>query len=259
MVELHIKHTSFSSLALYIILAGWTGFAIYVALVFGSSEGQSFIDHFLSTEHHGIKFRALVFFLPFICTVIGFLVNEREKYLRKTALSEKKYRDLFENANDPIFIVDENLNYVDVNNKAVEVFGFSREEFLNLNVRDLIQDETLTNSAILAPGKPDHEGALGEKFVIKMLSKDGRILDIEISSSAIVKDNRIVGSREIVRDITELKQVHDELNEAYKELEGLVEEKTSKLMDTQKRLFIESNHRKKAEAALKNIFGQGEN
>lgn len=38
--------------------------------------------------------------------------------------SEKKYRDLFENANDAIFIVGPDLRYIDVNNRATELFGF---------------------------------------------------------------------------------------------------------------------------------------
>ena len=62
--------------------------------------------------------------------------------------SEERYRDLFENANDAIFIVDADLNYVDVNKRATELYGFSREEFLNMNITDVIPPEQLTKSEI---------------------------------------------------------------------------------------------------------------
>ncbi|NIR14331.1 MAG: hypothetical protein GWN86_10440, partial [Desulfobacterales bacterium] len=95
----------FSRLSLYIILSGWIGFAVYVFIFFFGMEGQDsemFLSHFLSPEENGLRFRALVFFSPFITTVIGFLVNEREKFFRHSMSAEQSYRDLFENANDAI-------------------------------------------------------------------------------------------------------------------------------------------------------------
>jgi PAS domain S-box-containing protein len=251
------KKGTFSKLALYIILAGWAGFAVYVTL-FLNNNSHSFLKHFLSPEHNGIRFRALVFFLPFISMVISFLVNEREKFLRKTFISESKYKDLFENANDPIFIVDKDLNYIDVNKKAVELFGFSSEEFLNMRVPDLIPQELAAESA---KGKETGQvkySELNEKFVSKMLAKDGRSLDIEISSSAIVRDGKIVGSRDIVRDITDLKRMQDELNRINKELERHSEEKTSMLIDIKKQLLVEIGERKRLEAEMQDLIRQKE-
>ena len=46
-----------------------------------------------------------------------------EEALRR---SEEKYRDLFENANDAIFIVDADLHCVDENKKVVELLGYSK-------------------------------------------------------------------------------------------------------------------------------------
>jgi PAS domain-containing protein len=40
--------------------------------------------------------------------------------------SEEMYRDLFENAMDAICIIDRNQNYVDVNRRTIELFGYSR-------------------------------------------------------------------------------------------------------------------------------------
>ena len=59
---------------------------------------------------------------------------------KSTQTADQKYRDLFENANDAIFMLDKDHNYIDVNQKAVELFGYSREEFLRLNVMDVIPD-----------------------------------------------------------------------------------------------------------------------
>jgi PAS domain-containing protein len=50
-----------------------------------------------------------------------------------------------------------------------------------------------------------------EKFIGKIRSKDGRWLDVEVSSSAIVREGKVVGSQDIVRDITERRMVEEEL------------------------------------------------
>jgi two-component system NtrC family sensor kinase len=136
--------------------------------------------------------------------------------LNVTALkeSEMKYRDLFENAIDPIFIVDPNLNYMDVNRKATEVFGYTREEFLRMNVYDVIPEEQIPKSEEEFR-KLKEKGAY-EKFIGRMRAKDGMFIDIEVSSSAIIDNGRVVGSRDIVRDITDRKRMEDEILKSQK-------------------------------------------
>jgi PAS domain S-box-containing protein len=124
-------------------------------------------------------------------------------------VSEEKYRVLFENAIDPIFITDADLKYIDVNNKAIELFGFSRKEFLKMHILDVIPPEQIPRTETEL--KKLRERGTYEKFVGKMRSKDGRWLDVEVSSSAIVRDGKVVGSQDIVRDITERRRVEEEL------------------------------------------------
>jgi len=129
-----------------------------------------------------------------------------EEVLRE---SEEKYRDLFENAIDPIFITDADFNYIDVNKKATELFGYSRKEFLKMKILDVIPPEQIprTESEL----KKLRERGTYENFIGKIRSKDGRWFDVEVSSSAIVRDGKVVGSQDIVRDITERRRVEEEL------------------------------------------------
>ena len=139
--------------------------------------------------------------------------------------SEQKYRDLFENANDAIFILDSDFNYKDVNKKAVELFGFSREEFLKLNVKDLIPQEQHPVSE-KEFDKLRQKGAY-EKFVGKSQTKDGNWLDIEVNSSAIFKNGKIIGSRDIVRNITERKKAEQEKEALIADLQKALDEITT--------------------------------
>ncbi len=138
-----------------------------------------------------------------------------EEALRR---SEEKYRDLFENANDAIFIVDADLHYVEVNKKAVELLGYSKEELHMMRIVDVIPPEQVPRSQAEFE-KLRNRGAY-EKFLGKVRTKNGRWLDVEVNSSAIVADGKVIGSRDILRDITDRKRMEDELLRAQK-LESL--------------------------------------
>ena len=145
-------------------------------------------------------------------------VTETQKTLEALRRSEEKYRDLFENANDAIFIVDSDLRFVDVNNKAAELLGYSRDELLAMRILDLIPPDQVPRSS-LEFDNLRNRGAY-EKFIGRVRTKDGRWLDVEVSSSAIMADGKVVGSRDIMRDITVRKKMEDDLLRAQK-LESL--------------------------------------
>ncbi|MEJ5365425.1 MAG: ATP-binding protein [Desulfosoma sp.] len=61
---------------------------------------------------------------------------------REIRESEEKYRSLFENDPNPIFVVDlETFHILDVNIRAVETYGYSREEFLAMSFLDLAEEK----------------------------------------------------------------------------------------------------------------------
>jgi diguanylate cyclase (GGDEF)-like protein/PAS domain S-box-containing protein len=150
---------------------------------------------------------------------------------------------------DPIFIVDPDFNYIDVNRRAVELFGFTREEFLTMNILDVIPEEQLPRSREEFR-KLTAEGSY-EKFVGKMRTKDGRWIDIEVSSSVIFKNGEIIGSRDIVRDITDRVSIMDELRRAGQELEAGVKDRTSQLREANEQLEMEIAKQGKADRELR--------
>ncbi len=91
--------------------------------------------------------------------------------------SEEKYRSLFENDPNPIFVVDlETFKIIDVNIRAIETYGYSREEFLSMSFLDLGDEEEaekiqslVVHSCIFLPK-------------IRHRKKDGTVLYVNIHS-----------------------------------------------------------------------------
>jgi HD-GYP domain-containing protein (c-di-GMP phosphodiesterase class II) len=89
-----------------------------------------------------------------------------------------------------------------------------------------------------------------ERFEGKLRTKEGRWLDIEVNSSAIVRNGTVVGSQDIVRDITERKRRQDRLVRSHEELELRVQERTLALTEMNHTLEREIAERRRAEVKI---------
>lgn len=136
---------------------------------------------------------------------------QREKQLQK---SEEKYRSLIENASDAILITDENGNYLDMNESACKLSGYTKEEITQLKIHDLVAKE---EHFIPFRTKEIKSG----KTVIQqrnLKAKDGRIIPVEISGKQLPDGNLIA----IVRDLSERKKADLEKEKIKKETEALI-------------------------------------
>ncbi|MFQ6136189.1 MAG: PAS domain S-box protein [Candidatus Hydrothermarchaeales archaeon] len=133
-------------------------------------------------------------------------VEERTRELQRT---EERYRDLVENVNDIIYAHDLEGNFWMVNKKLVESFGYSRDELLKMNIKDLIEpgDHGRISKAIL---RAMERGSISG-FEVRGVTKDGRKMYLEGNASIIEEGGNPVGIRAIVRDITDRKRAEEEL------------------------------------------------
>jgi PAS domain S-box-containing protein len=80
-------------------------------------------------------------------------VTERKEDEEALRSSEEFFRALYENAEHPIFLLDSDLNFVDVNPYACRFYGYSREEFRRMNISDITlaeeQEEQLRHLEIM--------------------------------------------------------------------------------------------------------------
>jgi PAS domain S-box-containing protein/putative nucleotidyltransferase with HDIG domain len=141
-------------------------------------------------------------------------VARRTDLLRK---SEEKHRLLFEEANDAIFIMKDDV-FVDCNAKATEMFGYKREEIIGKSPQDFSPDMQ-PNGQTSEDKTHENLGATfrtGESqyFEWQHIHKDGTEFDVEVSLNLLELDNE-KHVQAIVRDITERKQAQRDLAEAY--------------------------------------------
>ncbi len=109
------------------------------------------------------------------------------------------YEDLWGASPDPIFVVDgETLEFVDVNDVAVDFYGYSREEFLQLGPADLSEEPESTAAVVGRMRGGDNPVRVQRRH----RTHDGRIVDVEITTTLLTRDGRTYAMGQ-VRDVTE--------------------------------------------------------
>ena len=145
-------------------------------------------------------------------------VTERTRAEATLRKSNEEYRILFEGNPHPMWVVDEEtLRYLAVNEHAVQHYGYSREEFLNMTVADIRPDEDVAEiQRRVRSTEHDH----GYSGVWRHRKKDGSIIDAEISWHRISFARRPT-KMVLASDVTERRRAEGELRESeerYREL-----------------------------------------
>jgi PAS domain S-box-containing protein len=127
--------------------------------------------------------------------------------------SNEQYRQFFEATPLPCVVFNTaDLRILAVNAAAVAKYGYSREEFADMNLRNIVAEENLTN-----PARSLDEPPAGN-LVRRHRTKEGTLLDVEVTWAPLNLDNRDARLA-IVQDVTQkLKREAAEKEEAMRSL-----------------------------------------
>lgn len=134
-------------------------------------------------------------------------IGERRRAEASLQISEKKYRTLFEDSRDVIFISTPDGQIVDINQAASSLFGYTRTEFNHINAQDLYFDPV---ERMRFREEIEQQGAVRD-FPIRVLDKEGVVKDCLVTATVRqADDGTVLGYQGIIRDITEQKRVERE-------------------------------------------------
>jgi len=135
-----------------------------------------------------------------------------EEALRR---SEEKFRNLFEESQDAIYISTPDGRIEDANMAAVKLFGFSsKEEFLRVDVAHDLYRDPATRADFLSRLSSD---GFVKDYELKLMTRQGKSLLVVASASAARDERgRIVAFRGILRDVTERRELERQLRQAQK-------------------------------------------
>tara|TARA_R100001369_G_scaffold81955_2_gene113372 strand:- start:26146 stop:27165 length:1020 start_codon:yes stop_codon:yes gene_type:complete len=109
---------------------------------------------------------------------------DQNKFILALEESEKRYNDLFHLSPQPMWVYDsETLRFLDVNDAALNEYGFDYEEFLLMKIDDIkVEVESKTHSKELNSIEEKQE--IEKSFEFHKL-KNGSVIDVQISSNEL--------------------------------------------------------------------------
>src|ERR1035438_1796886 len=161
--ELVIEMLRIASSCPIIILTGYADIAFSI-----KSISQGIFDYLLKDDLNAkMLYKSIVYSI------------ERKKSISELEESEKRYSDLFYLSPEPMWVFNtETFRFVQVNKAAIELYGYSEEEYLNMTLMDIKSDEDVPKVKEWI-----RNGGLNNGTVKRRAShykKSGEIIDVEM-------------------------------------------------------------------------------
>ncbi len=153
------------------------------------------------TLGHGSIYLILLI-LAIIIMFQMFYISERKEHEHKLEISEAKFRSIFNNVNDAIYITDLKGNFLEVNKVTCDTLGYSKDELLKMQRWEIM----LHHSPQQMDKKINAVFKQNEFFSESVhVSRDGTLIPVELSSRNINYEGKdaIIS---IARDLSESKR-----------------------------------------------------
>lgn len=133
----------------------------------------------------------------------------REVQARNEAMcqSEERYRELFENSKDALYLHDMSGRYTSVNRAAERLSGYTREELIGKHFSNLVPGEYESHVREQLCRKLETSGET--TYEVEMITKSGQLVPVEVNSRLIVENGLPVSVQGCVRDVTERKRAQE--------------------------------------------------
>lgn len=154
--------------------------------------------------------------------------------------SETKYRELLEGSGDLIQSVDAEGRFGYVNPQWLKVLGYTEEEVQQLKLTDIIRPDQIPHCTEIFAALQQGEGFSHIETVF--ISKDGREIFVEGSTSSSFSEGRFVASRGFFRDVTERKRAEEKIRTLNVELA----QRAAELAATNKELELRKREAERA-------------
>jgi PAS domain S-box-containing protein len=160
-------------------------------------------------------------------------ITERKRAEEMLRGSEERYRRLFESNPNPMWVFDvETLSFLAVNAAAVRQYGYSRDEFRAMTLKDIRPPEDVP---ALMEDLSQKASGLEDPTQWRHRKKDGALMDVEITSDELMWLGRRA-KLVLINDVTERKRAEEQIQQLNAELEERVVKRTAELETANKEL-----------------------
>ncbi|MEX2236210.1 MAG: EAL domain-containing protein [Dehalococcoidia bacterium] len=149
-------------------------------------------------------------------------IGERRRSAQVLAASERRFRDLFENANDMLYTRDLSGRITAVNRMARRITGYDPEELLGRLITDFISEADTARAMLTLDNVPPPDGE-DSVDIVEFIRKDGSSVPVEVRARPIYQDGQLVAVQGVARDISQRLESEQALQASEQRFRSLVQ------------------------------------
>jgi len=138
------------------------------------------------------------------------LYDEQRKFIERLQTSEERFRQIFENAHDAIWVHDMDGNIISANAAAARLTGYDVDTLLRMNVKSFLTDEGLSLAREIRKKLLNNEPVV-QPYEQKLVTKTGTEAILKLTTNLITRDGTPVGFQHVARDVTREKRLQESL------------------------------------------------
>jgi PAS domain S-box-containing protein len=210
------KH-AFLLMALGFGFAFWTIEALADHLFFYKSPFIELLLTNIPPHELFVRFFMLALLLAFGWHCYNSLHNKQQAEQKSRSIlkayqeSERRYRSLFYNSLEGVYLHDLEGRFLDANGYLLNLLGYSRDELKNLNFNNVFHDSEQINKAYKTLKEIINTGLQLEITEFRLQSKSGKIIWVETKASMIYENGKPSAIQGIARDVTQRKHYEEQL------------------------------------------------
>ncbi|MBU2526515.1 MAG: PAS domain S-box protein [Bacteroidetes bacterium] len=144
-------------------------------------------------------------------------------FVKQIEAHEYRYGLMFKGSPIPMFAFDvETLQFIDVNQSALDKYGYSRTEFLEKNLLDIRPEDERNKLQRFLKKESHRKHAVMEAGVWKHLKKNGELIYAQVSYQPVLIENKLIGYVWI-NDITDQIEIQNTLSDQQKQLVNILD------------------------------------
>jgi PAS domain S-box-containing protein len=161
--------------------------------------------------------------------------TERMKAEERIRDSEARYRSIFENADDSIYLLDPDGTFRSLNPAFERITGWAPEEWLGEPFAPIVHPDDLPHANEIF--MKTLAGESSPSFGLRLARKSGVYFDADLRVSPLLGSDGTTSVLGIARDVTDRKRAEEEIRRLNAELETRVQERTRQLHEAQDELI----------------------
>jgi PAS domain S-box-containing protein len=134
------------------------------------------------------------------------LYQQQQVTAQQRRISEERYRGLFENASDAIFVCSTTARIISINRACEQLTGYTRKELTSIAIYELFSGESKEKIKRIFSENLE-QAPVGGIEDARLTRKNGTEAYLELRVSPMLRRNMVIGLQVITQDVTEEKQL----------------------------------------------------